>query len=207
ATYTTSSLDAYDGAQNPTSPATHYITVEYGGDGSFAGSTSEAQSQSVGKAATMTTLVSGLNPSIYGNSVVFTATVTIQAPGAASMTGEDVTFRDGAATLGTGTLDASGIATVTTSLLSGGVHSVTAEYGGRTNITGSVSSGVMQTVNKASQSITFGALGDKVYGAAAFPVTATASSGLTVTFASMTPAVCTVSGNIVSPVANGACTI
>ncbi|MCB0050624.1 MAG: Ig-like domain repeat protein, partial [Caldilinea sp.] len=203
ATYTNSSLDVFGGGSDDAHP----ITAEYGGDGSFVGSTSETLNQVVNKATTTTALASSLNPSTYGNSVTFTATVSVQAPGATSMTGEDVTFRDGAATLGTGTLNASGIATVTTSLLSGGVHSVTAEYGGRPNITGSVSSGLAQTVNKASQSITFGTPGDKVYGAATFPVTATATSGLTVTFASMTPAVCTVSGNSVSLVANGSCMV
>ncbi|MCB0053783.1 MAG: hypothetical protein KDE24_30035, partial [Caldilinea sp.] len=84
---------------------------------------------------------------------------------------------------------------------------MTADYAGTPNVLGSISSGVVQTVNTASQTITFDALADKQYGAAAFTVTATASSGLTVTFASMTPAVCTVSGPTVSLVANGACTI
>ena len=207
ATYTTGSLDAYDGGQSPPSPATHSITAAYGGDDSFAGSTAVAVNQVVGKATTTTTLASGINPSVYGDSVTFTATVTVRAPGAASMLGEDVTFKENTTSLGTGTLDVSGVATYSTSLLSSGVHTITAEYGGRTNITGGVSSGVVQTVNPADQSITFDTLGDKQYGADAFTVTATASSGLTVVFTSTTPSVCTVSENTVSLAENGACTI
>src|ERR1019366_5552947 len=47
---------------------------------------------------------------------------------------------------------------------------------------------------QATQTITFGALTNQSYGTAAFAVGATASSGLPVSFASTTPAICTVSG-------------
>src|SRR5262249_17891205 len=50
------------------------------------------------------------------------------------------------------------------------------------------------TIDKADQAITFGALGTKTYGDADFGVSATASSGLTVTFTSQTLSTCTVSG-------------
>jgi ABC-type Fe3+-hydroxamate transport system substrate-binding protein len=62
-------------------------------------------------------------------------------------------------------------------------------------------------VTKGSQTITFGALSNKPLGTAPFTVTATASSGLPVTFASTTTAICTVSGNTVTLVAVGRCTI
>ena len=63
------------------------------------------------------------------------------------------------------------------------------------------------SVAKASQSITFGALAAKTYGAAPFTVSATASSGLAVSFASLTTPVCTVSGSTVTLIAVGTCTI
>ena len=60
----------------------------------------------------------------------------------------------------------------------------------------------------SSQTITFAALPDKTYGAAPFTVSATASSGLPVSFASTTTSVCTVSGSTVTLVSAGAnCTI
>jgi len=56
-----------------------------------------------------------------------------------------VTFMDGSAVLGTGTL-AGGKASYSTSLLSAGSHNITAVYGGTTNIGGSTSPVLVQTV-------------------------------------------------------------
>jgi hypothetical protein len=63
------------------------------------------------------------------------------------------------------------------------------------------------TVAKAAQTITFGALGGKTYGAVPFAVSATSSSGLAVIFVSTTSIVCTVSGATVTIVGGGTCTI
>ena len=58
------------------------------------------------------------------------------------------------------------------------------------------------------QTITFGTLANKVFGTATFAISATASSGLPVSFNSQTtPAVCTVSGATVTLVSVGTCTI
>ncbi|HMF36072.1 MAG TPA: Ig-like domain repeat protein, partial [Isosphaeraceae bacterium] len=65
-------------------------------------------------------------------SVTFTATVSVNSPGAGTPTGT-VTFKDGATVLGTGTLSG-GVATFTRSTpLSAGAHHITAVYGGDTN--------------------------------------------------------------------------
>ena len=63
------------------------------------------------------------------------------------------------------------------------------------------------TVTPESQTITFGALASQPLGAAPFAPTATASSGLTVSFTSTTPAVCTVSNGMVTLLTKGNCTI
>jgi YVTN family beta-propeller protein len=67
------------------------------------------------------------------------------------------------------------------------------------------------TVNQygtvTAQTITFGALSNRVLGSGSFSVKATASSGLAVSFNSQTPAICTVSGGTVALVSVGACTI
>lgn len=62
-------------------------------------------------------------------------------------------------------------------------------------------------LQKANQTITFGVLSNKTYGDAPFTVSATASSGLDVSFSSLTTGTCTVSGNTVTIVAAGTCTI
>lgn len=60
---------------------------------------------------------------------------------------------------------------------------------------------------KQAQTITFDQPANKTLGDAPFVLNATASSGLTVSFASDTPTICTVSGATVTLVAGGTCTI
>ena len=63
------------------------------------------------------------------------------------------------------------------------------------------------TSSLLSQTITFGALGNQVLGSSPPALSATASSGLPVTFTSYTSPVCTVSGATVTLVATGNCLI
>jgi hypothetical protein len=64
------------------------------------------------------------------------------------------------------------------------------------------------TVTKADQAIAFGALANKIYGDAPFAVIATGgANGNAITFSSQTPAVCSVTGDTVSILAVGTCTI
>jgi hypothetical protein len=62
-------------------------------------------------------------------------------------------------------------------------------------------------VQKLSQTITFAALPDRTIGDPSFTLTATASSGLSVTFSSATPAICNVTGSMVTLNAAGTCTL
>jgi hypothetical protein len=105
-------------------------------------------------AATTTTLTSSLNPAKQGAAVTFTATVT--TTGANAPTGT-VTFNDGTAALGTGTLSTVGglqVATFTTSTLTVGTHSITAVYGGDANNAGSTSAVLTQTITAVATSTT-----------------------------------------------------
>src|SRR5207245_1768496 len=75
-----------------------------------------------------------------------------------------------------------------------------------TNSCGSATStGATLAVNKKTQTITFDTLSNKAYGDADFNVSATATSGLTVSF--IASGNCTVSGNTVHITAAGSCTI
>ncbi len=96
-------------------------------------------------AATTTVVTSDPNPSEYGQSVAFAATVSPAASSQSTPTGT-VTFMDGSTQLGTGKLDGSGSTTFTTSALVIGIHSITAVYGGDSNFGVSTSSPVSQTV-------------------------------------------------------------
>ena len=93
----------------------------------------EAISQVVNKASTSSTVASSGNPSAYGQTVTFTATISVASPGstAAAYPTGTVTFYDSGTSIGTGTLSVvSGqdVATFTTNALSTGTDSITATY-------------------------------------------------------------------------------
>jgi hypothetical protein len=130
---------------------------------------------------TTTAVASSAAGSIFGQTVTFTATVT-PASGSVMPTGI-VTFKDGATTLGTGTLNSAGIATLTLLSLAAGSHSITAVYGGSTAFNGSTSPVLTQAVSKASSSTALTAsLGSSVFGqSVTFTATVTGQGG-SVTF-------------------------
>jgi hypothetical protein len=97
--------------------------------------------------ATTTTLTSSPNPSGFGQSVTFTATVTAQRGGSPTGT---VSFLDGTTSLGTSSLNGSGVATFPTSILTVGTHGVTATYNGDANFDPSTSSVLYQIVQGAA---------------------------------------------------------
>ena len=122
----------------------HSIYAIYNGDGNYVGSTSSVLTQVV-QGVTTTSVGSSLDPSKFGQSVTFTATVTATPPASGTPTGT-VTFMDSATSLGPGTLSG-GVATLSTSSLAVGGHTISVVYGGDSNFMGSTSSGVTQTVN------------------------------------------------------------
>jgi hypothetical protein len=106
--------------------------------------------------ATATALTASASTITAGASVTFTATVTGASGSTGTPTGT-VTFLDGATTLGTGTLNASGVATYSTSALATGAQSITAQYGGDSNFAASTSTAVTVTVQAVPPSFTLGA--------------------------------------------------
>ena len=95
---------------------THSLSAVYACDGNFNGSTSATVTQVVNLIPTTTALTSSVNPSLGGQSVTFTATVTTSGMGTPTGT---VQFKDGGSNIGSAvTLDASGVATFATSSFS-----------------------------------------------------------------------------------------
>ena len=119
--------------------------------------------------ATTTNVASNNNPSTYGAAVTFTATVS----GSGVPTGM-ATFMDGTTTLGSVSLDASGRATLTTSSVAAGTHSITAVYGGDGSFSGSTSLALSQVVTPAALTVT-ASTQTKTYGAANPALTASYS--------------------------------
>jgi hypothetical protein len=91
-----------------------------------------------------------LPSSNYGQSVTFTAIVS----GPNTTPTGTVTFFDAATSIGTATLDGSGNATISNSLLTAGTHSITVQYAGDGNFSAVTSAAITQTVATVSAIVT-----------------------------------------------------
>ena len=134
ATYTTSAL----------SVGTHPITASYGGDANNDVSTSNVVNQVVNsKNSAKVNLSSSLNPSVYGQSVTFTATVS---PSSATGT---VQFQIDGTNFG-GAVNVSGGKAISgsTTTLSIGSHNITATYSGDSTYSSSTASLVQKVLCK-----------------------------------------------------------
>jgi len=147
----------------------HPIKAVYSGDAAnyVLGNTSNVVNQDVLAAPTVI-VTSSLPTSTYGVAVTFTATVT--GNGTIAPTGV-VDFLDGDVQIATANLNlvgTTGIATVTTSALLAGTHTITALYLGDTDYSALTSAPITQTVNKATTSTALGAT--PIPGIAGLPV-------------------------------------
>ncbi len=180
---------------NADGAGTYTETATFSGDANYSASTSpETGNFTLTGANSTTTVTSGLNPSTYGGSVTFTATITTDTgdvkgrkPGKNGIrpmqpTGTVTWSANTGCAPSTLTGTYPGVATCTTSSLGGGSDTVAATYPGDANHTGS-SGSVNQTVYPASQTITFttAAPSSAAYNST-FGVAASASSSLTVAF-------------------------
>jgi len=103
------------------------ITATYSGDGNYATANSGPLNVVVNKAAGADTVVGAPNPASSGTPV--TLTFTVAPVNGVAPTGV-VTFYNGTTPIGTGTVNASGVATLTTSSLPVGADPITAKYPG-----------------------------------------------------------------------------
>jgi len=126
------------------------------------------------KGVTTTGLSTSPNPSVVGQPVTFTSVVT-SAVGIPTGT---VTFSDGGASIGTGNMNGSGQATFSTSSLSAGTHTITAQYGGDASFGSSTSAPVSQAVNgNTPTTVALRTSADPVAAGQALTLTATVASG------------------------------
>lgn len=167
ATLTTSSLNA----------GTYTISATYPGDANYSASTSGPVTVTIVKATPgqggtqAVTVASSLNPSAFGNSITFTATVPAPATGT-------VTFYAGTISLGTAVITA-GKATLTTSALAAGTQSIAAQYGGDANFNSAASTALAQVVSQAATSVALAVTPNPVVAGNAVTMTATVTAGAT----------------------------
>ena len=182
-------------------PGAYQVTATFAGDDQFQASSSTT-SFVVSKAATSLTPLAPVGAILTGTLAGKTVALQQEAVSFA------VTGPGGATTLSAIT-DYLGQATLPPPGLPAGDYTVTqATYGGNATYTGAfvaLAPAQQFTVAKTNQSITFTTLGNKTVVDPDFAVFATASSGLTVSFAASGS--CTVLGNTVHITGTGSCTI
>jgi hypothetical protein len=130
---------------------TYPVIATYSGDVSDGASASAALNQVVTDIPTTTALASSGSPSLTGQTVTFTATVTPNS--GAIPDGETVTFNDGGAAIGTG-VTKSGAATFATAALIAGAHVIAAVYAGDASYQTSTSKSLLQVVNHNTSATT-----------------------------------------------------
>ncbi|MEA2570731.1 MAG: large repetitive protein [Acidobacteriota bacterium] len=144
----------------------HSLTAQYLGDSTYAASTSNTVTQVVDLATTTTAVQASPNPANTGASVTITATVT---SGFAGTIGGTADFYDGATKLNVSPVAvAGGAAAYSTSSLTAGSHSITAQY-----------------------------LGDSTYAASVSPATSLSIRNITTTTLGRTPNPARVGNNVV----------
>ena len=130
-------------------PGSQTITAVYGGDTNYITS-SNSLSLVVSIATTSVALTGNPTTLVAGNPVTLTATVT----GNGGVPTGNVNFMDGGVLVGTGKLNGSGVASITTTTLAAGSHTIIATYVGDTDDGGSSSNSVGITVQTATTKVT-----------------------------------------------------
>ena len=174
----------------PPSIATYSVRAVYGGDLTYAGSTSTASSITVSKISQTITFTDPSNQAFSNSTTELSATsnrsLTVAfsslSPTICSVSGSSVT------------------------LISVGTCQIAADQSGNSTY---AAAQVTQefTVSIADQTITFGSIANKLLGISPFSLVASTSSALTIIFSSATSSVCTVASGQVTVLTAGTCTI
>ncbi|NJK95405.1 MAG: hypothetical protein HC905_11275 [Bacteroidales bacterium] len=172
-------------------PGTTIITASQAGNGNYSAASDVTQSLTVNKQNQ--TITFGAIPAKLVGGADF-------SPGATASSGLTVSYASSNPAVAT-------IVANQIHIVGVGTSTITASQAG--NATYAAASDVTQllTVNKNSQTITFAAIPAKTYGTADFSPGATASSGLTVSYASSDPAVATIVANQIHIIGVGTSTI
>jgi hypothetical protein len=107
----------------------HSLSATYGGSTIYNGSSSNQVTVTISMATLHATLSSNLNPAAANGSIQLSATLSPSAPATSVPSGESVAFYNSSTSLGTATINSSGVATLTwTAPAQLGSYSLTASY-------------------------------------------------------------------------------
>jgi len=171
----TANINASGNATFPISTlaaGTHTITAVYAGNTNYATSTSSSLVEIVNSTATTTTLTSTAASTLAGEPAAFTGAVSSST---GTPTGS-VSFYDGGSSIGQGTLNVQGVATLTTSILAVGTYTISAVYVGNGNYNTSTSNLLQHTVTLAATALTLAGPATPVDAGSKFAMTSTLSS-------------------------------
>jgi sugar lactone lactonase YvrE len=127
----------------------HTLTVSYPGVGFFLAATSAPLIETVSDYTPTIAFTSSVNPVNVNATTLLTATLTSPS---GTPTGV-VTFLDGATVLGTGTLNAGGVATLNVSFSTPGQHTLTVTYPGNGPYLAATSAPLIETVDQFTPAI------------------------------------------------------
>jgi sugar lactone lactonase YvrE len=155
------------------SAESHSIVASYAGSTNYAASVSPVLIEVVQSTATTTTLTSTAATTLADEAASFTVAVTSTTGGVPSGT---VVFNDGSVSIGQAQLNAQGVATLATSSLAVGTHTITAMYLGNGNYNPSTSAALQHVVVLATTSVTLAGPAAPINAGGTFAMTTTLSS-------------------------------
>lgn len=171
------------------------LTANQAGNDNYAAAAEVTHQINVDKASQTITFAQPAAPTF-----VLNGTFTVAATSSADLS---VSFNSSTPTV-------CSVSGTTVTMLRAGDCTLSATQAGDANYTAATPVSRTVTIGKASQTVAFDAATPtrKTFGDAAFPVTVTTTaSGLTAVLGSSTPTVCSVSGNMVTLLAVGTCTV
>jgi large repetitive protein len=176
------------------SQSTYTVRATYNGDSNYSGTLATPLTETVDLGATTTAISSNANPSVSGETVTFTATVSASTPATGTPTGSvtfAVTGSAGAVACSKGntvTLSGGTATCAITGVASQSTYSVHASFSGDSNYSASTATPLTQTVGLGATSVTLAS--------SANPASNGQSVTFTATVASTSPATGTPTGSV-----------
>ena len=181
------------------------LTANQSGDATYAAASQASQSITVAQASQSALSISATTSSAAYTGSAYTATPTFSSSGGSGSGAVTYSIVSGGSASSCALSTSAASATLTAS--STGTCLIAATKAASTKYLAATSANLTFTFTASAQTISFTQPADKTYGDADFTLTASATSTLSITFASSTTSVCTVSGNTVSIVTAGTCTL
>ncbi len=136
------------GSTAPTAAGTYTVVAGFAGSANYSAVKSSPVTFTIGPGTATIALTSSTGSAVYGQPMTFVAKVA-----AGNTPSGTVTFFDGGTTLATVALNGSGTATLVTSALAVGSHSITATYSGNADFGGALSGSASESISQSGATV------------------------------------------------------